>query len=98
MRNPFRHHPDPAAMTVEKAGPSGVRAWLDDVLLQADICRRQGITAPLSISQEEVRYLEVLRAVAEAAAELQAFHSTDIAPFAPERLARLTQALERYRK
>lgn len=98
MRNPFRPHPDPAAMTVVKPDPGSVRAWIGDVLLQADMARRHGITAPLSIRMDEIRYLEILRDVAEAAAELQAFHSTDIAPFAAERLARLAQALERYRR
>lgn len=82
---------------VGKAAPASVQDWLADMLLQAEIARRQGLTGPLSIDQTEVEFLAALKELADAANQLWTFHGKDFALVAGNRVDRMEAALARYR-
>ena len=82
---------------VGKAPPKDARSWAEDVLLQAEMARRQGLSGPLTVGLDEAAHLRSLLGVAKAAADFCAYHGRDIAPLARERLEKLEAALACYR-
>lgn len=84
---------DPPERMVEKAGPGSAEAWAKDILLQAEMARRQGMSGPLTVGLDETPYLAALLEVATAARNLCAYHAPDIEPFARERLDALETAI-----
>lgn len=63
---------------VVKGKTSKPLAWMDDLYMQAELGKREGLAAPLFITIEEVEDLKRFREVVMAAEEFWEFHRGDV--------------------
>ena len=63
---------------VVKGKSSKPLLWMDDLFMQAELGKREGLTAPLFITIDEVEDLKRYREVVSAAEEFWEYHKADI--------------------
>lgn len=63
---------------VTKQKSSKPLAWIDDLYMQAELGKREGLTDPLFITIEEVEDLKRFQEVVEAAEEFWEYHKSDM--------------------